>query len=131
VTLTGGRGDGFLMSEYICRDYEPKVERCKGKVAIRGVQDPTLRTILFTISWMVGSASPHVSLHSYFQYSIECTKPQVFNWYDDVLHSMKTQLTKRKNGDLKQFGYGSILVSFFLERVPHLWLQVEWGIPTP
>jgi hypothetical protein len=35
------------------------------------------------------------------------------------------------NGRLKQFGYGSILVSFFLERVPVLRLQVEWGIPTP
>jgi len=44
---------------------------------------------------------------------------------------MKTQLTKSKNGDLKQFGYGSILVYFFLERVPHFLLQVEWGIPSP
>jgi hypothetical protein len=58
-------------------------------------------------------------------------EPRVFNWCDGVLGNMKTQLTKRKNGDLKQFGYGSILVSFFLERVPHLRLQVEWGIPTP
>jgi len=42
---------------------------------------------------------------------------------------MKTQLKKCKKGDLKQFGYGSILVSFFLERVANLFLQVEWGIP--
>jgi hypothetical protein len=44
---------------------------------------------------------------------------------------MKKQLTKCRSGGLKQFGYGSILVSFFLERVPVLCLQVEWGIPTP
>jgi hypothetical protein len=44
---------------------------------------------------------------------------------------MKKQLTKCRNGDMKQFGYGSILVSFFLERVPYLRLHVEWGIPTP
>jgi hypothetical protein len=45
---------------------------------------------------------------------------------------MKKQLTKCRTGRLKQFGYGSILVSFFLERVPIFHLQhVEWGIPTP
>jgi hypothetical protein len=42
---------------------------------------------------------------------------------------MKKQLTKCRSGGLKQFGYRSILVSFFLERVPFLRLQVEWGIP--
>jgi hypothetical protein len=55
----------------------------------------------------------------------------VLNWCDGVLRNMNTQLTRIKNGDLKQFGYGSILVSFFLERVPQLRLQVEWGIPAP
>jgi hypothetical protein len=80
---------------------------------------------------MAGSASLHMALQSYFQYAIECLEPQVFNWCEGVLRSMKTQLTKSKRGDLKQFGYGSILVSFFLERVPHLWRQVEWGIPAP
>ena len=120
-----------MMSEYIRRHCEPKAERCKCKVAIKGVLDLTLWTIIFTIAWMAGSASPHMALQSYFQYAMECTEPRVFNWCDGVLHSMKTQLTKSKNGDLKKFGYGSILVSFFLERVPHLRLQVEWGIPAP
>jgi hypothetical protein len=114
VTLTWGRGGGLLMSECICRHCEPKAERRKCKVAIRGVRDLTLRTILFTIAWMAGSASPHMALQSYFQYAIECTEPRVFNWCDGVLRSMKTQLTKSKNRDLKKFGYGSILVSFFL-----------------
>ena len=33
---------------------------------------------------------------------------------------MKSQLTKAKNGRLKTFGYGPIVVSFALERVPML-----------
>jgi hypothetical protein len=37
VTLTGGRGGGFPMSEYIHRYCKPEAERHKGKVAIRGV----------------------------------------------------------------------------------------------
>jgi hypothetical protein len=62
VTLTGGRGDGLPMSKYTRRHCEPEAERRKGKVAIRGVQDLTLITILFTIARMAGSASPHMVL---------------------------------------------------------------------
>jgi hypothetical protein len=44
---------------------------------------------------------------------------------------MKRQLTKCRRGNLKQFRYRSIVVSFFLERVPLLLLQVDWGLPAP
>jgi hypothetical protein len=40
----------------------PKAERQKGKVAIWGVTNINLRTILFTISRMAGSAAPHMAL---------------------------------------------------------------------
>jgi hypothetical protein len=131
VSLTGSRGGGLKMSEY-CNQYcVPEAERKKGKVSIWGVQDLTLHTILFTIARMAGSSTPHMELQSYFQYAIECTEPRVFNWADDVLRSIKKQLTKCRQGDLKQFGYGYLLVSFFLERVPVFRLQVEWNIPGP
>jgi hypothetical protein len=120
ATLTEGRGSGLLMSEY-CRQYcVLKSERNKGKVSIWGVQDLTLQTILFTIARMAGSAALHMALQSYFQDTIECIEPQVFNWLYAFLRSMKRQLTKCRKGDLKQFGYRSLLVSFFLERVPLL-----------
>jgi hypothetical protein len=52
VSLTGSRGGRLKMSEY-CNQYcVPEAERKKGKVAIWGVQDLTLRTILFTIARM-------------------------------------------------------------------------------
>jgi hypothetical protein len=131
VSLTGSRGGGLKMSEY-CNQYcVPEAARKKGKVAIWGVQDLTLRTILFTIARMAGSSTPHMELQSYFQYAIECTEPRVFNWADAVLRSIKKQLTKCRWGDLKKFGYGSLLVSFFLEQVPLLRLQVEWNISCP
>jgi hypothetical protein len=44
---------------------------------------------------------------------------------------MKKQLNKCRSGELKQFGYRLILVSLFLDWVPVLLLQVEWGIPAP
>jgi hypothetical protein len=118
VSLTSSRGSGLTMSEY-CNQYcVPEVERKKGKVAIWGVQDLTLHTILFTIARMARSVALHMALQSYFQYAIECTKPRVFNWADVVLRSIKRKLTKCRRGELKQFGYGYLLVSFFLERIP-------------
>jgi hypothetical protein len=89
VSLIGSRGGGLPMSEYCHLHCVPKVERKKGKIVIWGVRDLTLHTILFTISHMAGSSAPHMVLQSYFQYSIECTEPRVFNWEDVVLCSMK------------------------------------------
>jgi hypothetical protein len=131
VIMTSSRGGGLKMSEYCNLYCVPEAKIKKGKVAIWGVQDLTLHTILFTIARMAGSSAPHMELHSYFQYAIECTEPQVFNWADVVLRSIKKQLTKCRQGELKQFGYGSLLVSFFLERVPVLRLQVQWNILGP
>ena len=45
---------------------------------------------------------------------------------------MKEQLTKVKNGRLKNFGYGSILTAFSLERIPLMQPQyVSLGLPPP
>jgi hypothetical protein len=101
ATLTGGKCGGLPMREYCCQYCVPEVERSKGKVAIWGVQDLTLQTILFTISRMAGSAAPHMALQSYFQYAKECIEPRVFNWLDAVLHSMRRQLMKCRKGDFK------------------------------
>ena len=52
--------------------------------------------------------------------AIDCYQGTIFNWYEAVSAHMKSQLTKAKNGRLKTFGYGPIVVSFALERVPML-----------
>jgi hypothetical protein len=75
MSLTGRRGGGLPMSEYCRLHCAPEGERSKGKVSIWGMWDLTLCTILFTISHMAGSTSPHMALQSYFQYAIECTEP--------------------------------------------------------
>jgi hypothetical protein len=75
VSLTGSRRGCLKMSEY-CREYcVPEAERQKGKVAIWGVMDITLHTVLFTIARMVESVALHMALQSYLQYSIECVEP--------------------------------------------------------
>ena len=50
--------------------------------------------------------------------------PTVLNWHEGMLFSLKDQLNKCKWGHLKQFGYGVVIVSFILHRVPHMRPQV-------
>ena len=44
--------------------------------------------------------------------------PTLFDWATAVTSNIKRQLTRCKQVKLRQFGYGSILVSFILERLP-------------
>jgi hypothetical protein len=75
VSLIDSRGGGLKMSDYCNQHYVPEAERKKEKVAIWGVQDLTLHTILFTIARMARISAPHMELKIYFQYAIECTEP--------------------------------------------------------
>jgi len=64
--------------------------------------------------------------------AVDCFRGTIFNWCTTVLANIKGQLTRAKNGQLKTFGYGSLFVSFGLERVPMLipqQLTVEVGLP--
>ena len=64
------------------------------------------------------------------QYALECLEPKVFNWCDAVLPVIKEQLTKVKNERSKNFGYGSILTAFTLEKIPLMQPQyISLGLP--
>jgi hypothetical protein len=62
VTLTGSRGGGEPMNYYISHHCVSKTEKHNNKVAIRDVLYLYLRTILYTITHMEGSAAPHMAL---------------------------------------------------------------------
>ena len=51
-------------------------------------------------------------------YALECMAPTIFNWREGLLVNLKYHLTKCLRGELEQFGYGVVMVSFFLEQVP-------------
>ena len=88
--------------------------------------DLPLHTILFTMQHILGSQGAHQASHSHILYSIEEMAPTYFNWVEALLFTLKEQLTKCWLGELKQFGYGTILVSLFFKRVPHLRPQVAF-----
>ena len=57
-------------------------------------------------------------------YAMEAMEPTVFKSAEALLPIFKDQLTKCRQGELKQFGFGSILACFFFERVPQMRTQV-------
>ena len=58
-------------------------------------------------------------------YMLECTDSTIFNWSEGLLLSPKYQLTKCQQGKMKHFGYGVVVLSLFLERVPLNRLELE------
>jgi hypothetical protein len=82
---------------------------------IKDVRDLPLRSILFSIINLVGSTSAHLASRSQMAYYLQCVEPTLFNWSTAFLHNVKDQISRCRMGQQKQFGYGSFLVSFFLE----------------
>ena len=66
----------------------------------------------------------HQDSRAHMLYAIEAMAPTVFNWVEAMLPIFKDQLTKCWQGELKQFGFGSILAYIFFERVPQMRPQV-------
>ena len=89
-----------------------------GKVDIHTIEDLVLRVVLHTITRAVRLQVPHEHTKAQLLLASECMNPTLFDWATAVTTNIKRQRTKCKQAKLKQFGYGSILVSFILERLP-------------
>ena len=59
-------------------------------------------------------------------YALKAMEPMVFNWVKALQSVFKGLLTKCRQGELQQFGYVTILETFFLEMVPLLRPQVTF-----
>ena len=87
---------------------------------------------MFIVTRLCGSAVFHVATGSQMQMAADCFRGGIFNSCKAVLENVKGQLTREKNRQLKNFGYGFIVVSFALERIPMLaplHLPIDDGVP--
>jgi len=125
VVMSGHRNVEETTTDYISTHYVAGMSKTSGKIPIKAVVNMPLCTIIFTIARTFGSTGSHHAMKAQMTYAIECTEPRVFNWCEGLLTNLRDQLTRCRAGEQKQFGYGSILVSFFLEWVPHLHPQIE------
>lgn len=114
--LTESRPFGEKMSEVMERVCpRARLRSNSAKVDIPTVRDLTLKAVLFTITRAAGVQAPHEASKNHLLLAEECLNPTLFYWATAVTTNIKRQLTKCKQGRVKQFGYGLILVSFFLE----------------
>jgi hypothetical protein len=58
-------------------------------------------------------------------YAVEFLGPTVYEWCTSLLANMNSYLTDCKQGRMMNFGFASILCSFFLERVPGLIPRID------
>ena len=99
---------------YLARHCIPGARLVGGRIPIKDIRDLPLRSILFAITSVTGSTSAHLASRSQVAYGVQCLEPTLFNWSATFLRNVKEQISRCRTGQ-KKFGYGSFLVSFFLE----------------
>jgi len=119
LSLSGTRPGGQSLDSLRDEWCTPGAHHAKG-IEIKHITLRELRVIAFTVTRICGAAALHIASGSQMRMAIDCYQGTIFNSCDAMLANVKSQLTKAKNGRLKTFGYGPLVVSFALERVPML-----------
>ena len=131
VVHSTGRSQGSLSIEDYVHIYCPgHLEKVGSQIPIKHVESLSLRIILFTIARVNGSASLQQASWLAMSLAVECLTT-VFDWCTPLIANLKSQLTSIKKAKTKTFRYGTILCSFFFDRVPTLHPRVSVSISTP
>jgi hypothetical protein len=112
---------------YLARHCVPGARLVGGIIPIKDIRELPLQSILFSITSVMGSISMHLASRSQVAYGVQCLEPTLFNWSAGFLRNVKEQVSWCKM-EQKQFGYGSFLVSFFLERIPQMQPQIALAV---
>jgi hypothetical protein len=120
-----GVGGGRTMEEYIATYYVAGTTKVGSQLPIRAIKKMSLKIIVLVLTQISGSTSLHQMSRLLMFYAVECLRPIVYDWCTSLLANMKRQLTDCKLGRMRNFGFASILCSFFFERVLALSPRVE------
>jgi hypothetical protein len=120
-----GAGSGMNIEDYIATHCIAGTEKVGSQLPIRAINNLSLKIVVLVLTWITGSTSLHQASRPLMFYSVECLRPTVYDWCTSLLANMKSQLTDCKLGRKRNFGFTSILCSFFFERVPGLGPRVE------
>ena len=120
----GPRG-GLTIAEYIAVYYFLDMKKVGSQIPTNSIQVLGLKAILLELSRIVGLASLHQASRPLMFYVVECMRPTVYDWSTAMLSNMKQQLSDCKMGKVRNFGFGSILSTFFFEHVPGISPRVE------
>jgi hypothetical protein len=106
------------ISEVIVEHCEARTDHVGSQVPISKITILVLQTILLLIGRITGLASLHQASRAQMNYAIQCTNAKFFDWSTTLLECMKRQLTDCRQWTQMNFRFGTILCSFFFERVP-------------
>ena len=109
-----------MIQEYIDTNCEAGTQKVASQIPIAHIEALALHSIAFCLVRMLGTATQHVISHPLMYYALECTRPTVFDWCTGLLAFVRVPLTACKTGRQKNFGYRSLICSFFLEIFPAL-----------
>ena len=100
-------------------------------IPIVHIRSLPLQVLASTIVRVAGSSSLHLVTRNQMRLAVECIQGALFDWCSGVIPIIKKQLFDCKRGRWKNFGYSSILVAFFFERVPGLSPAVPLPVRSP
>ena len=111
---------GLTTNEYIVVYYYPDIEKVGSQVPTNAIQVLGRKAILLKLGRIVGLASLHQASRPLMFYAVECMRPTIYDWSTTLLSNMKHQLSEYKENRVRNFGFNSILSTFFFERVQGL-----------
>ena len=123
----GLRG-GLTIDEYIAVYYYLDMEKVGSQIPTNSIHVLGLKAILLMLGRIAGLDSLHHASWPMMFYVVECMRPMVYDWSTTLLGNMKHQLSECKMGRVQNFGFSSILSTFFFERVPGLSPRVDFPL---
>ena len=120
-----GPGGGLTIYEYIVVYYYSNTNNVGSQIPTNSIQVLGLKAILLTLGRIAGLASLHQASWPLMFYAVDCMRPKVYDWSTMLLSNMKQQIINCKMGRVRNFGFSSILSTFFFEHVPGLIPRVD------
>lgn len=132
IVNLNGRASGCLnILDYIDIYFTRGTNKEISQILIKNKRTFPIKIILFTIVRVVALSTSHQASWLAMFLAVECLHPKVFEWWIGLLAYIKKQLSPMRRGKTENFCYGSILCSFFFERVLTLWPKVSTTISRP
>ena len=115
---TGRSGDPLSVQNYVDVFCRPGTQKKGSSIHIADIQDFTLQVLTSTVVRLSGTAGLHHATRTQMRVAVDCFRGTLHDWCSGIAPLMKRQLSDCRRGRRKNFGYASILVAFFFERVP-------------
>jgi hypothetical protein len=108
------------IEELIGLYWEVGTEKVGSHGPIHKINNLSLKVIVLLIGQINGSVALHQASQVPMHCEVQCLNVRIFDWSITMLDCMKRQLTECRIQEHRNFKFGTILCSFFFERIPSL-----------